>query len=424
MQRKSYLMHTLIASALLLAACGSNNEAEDMNSADESNTENTNTANEVNNEPADADALNITTTLFYLEDFTNRIGGEYVNVENLVPVGADAHTFEPTANQMIGIAEADLFLYNGAEFEGFADSVIDAVSSQGVMIQEATEGLELIGYSHGVSLSQESNDEHNHDHEDEHNHSHNDEHNHDHEDEHNHSHNDEHNHDHDDEHNHSHNDEHNHDHDDEHNHSHNDEHNHDHEDVHNHSHNDDHDHEGGHDHAHGDFDPHVWLDPVRSIEVAESIKNTLVELLPEAEETFTANFEELQTDLEALDADFNEMIEAVDNSTIIVSHAGYGYWQDRYGIQQVGITGLSPTNEPSIQQVESVIAYMEENDVNYVMFEQNIPTNIAETVREQVGAEQLWLHNLENLTEEDVENGEDYVSLMQRNIETLQTGLQ
>ena len=145
---------------------------------------------------------------------------------------------------------------------------------------------------------------------------------------------------------------------------------------------------------------------------------------PGAAEEFEANFESLKEELEALDEEFLNMKADISSNTIIVSHAGYGYWEERYGIHQVGIAGLSPTNEPSIKQMQEVIAMMEENNINYVMFEQNIPTNLAETVREEVGAEALWLHNLENLTTEDKENDEDYFSLMRKNIETLRTALE
>ncbi|PYZ94376.1 ABC transporter substrate-binding protein [Salipaludibacillus keqinensis] len=400
-KKSSITFAVILAFSTFLAACGNENNNEDLNSAENENNNGNSEAIE------DIEKVNIMTTLFPIEDFANRIGGEHVNVENMVPVGADAHTFEPTANQMIEVADADLFIYNGADFEGFADSVKDAVSDHDVQTLEATEGLDLLEYEH----NHDHNDEHSHE-DNEHNHDHNDEHSHE-DNEHNHDHNDEHNHE-DNEQNHDHNDEHNHEDND-----HNNEHNHD-DNNHNHDHND----ENNHDHDHGDYDPHVWLDPIRSIEYAENIKNALIDVRPEAEEEFNSNFEQLKSELEELDEEFQNMADEKVKDTIIVSHAGYGYWEDRYNIHQIGIAGLSPTNEPSIQQIQEVISHMEENEINYVMFEQNIPTNIAETVREEAGAEELWIHNLEALTEDDVENEEDYFSLMRQNIETLEEALQ
>ncbi len=130
-----------------------------------------------------------------------------------------------------------------------------------------------------------------------------------------------------------------------------------------------------------DQDPHVWLDPFLSISLAESIKDTLIELMPEQEETFTANFEQLKADLEDIDVEFQAMVDAAEKDTFLVSHAGYGYWEERYGLKQVGITGLSPTNEPSQRQLQDIIEFANEYGVNYVMFEQNISTKVAEMVK-------------------------------------------
>jgi zinc transport system substrate-binding protein len=377
MQKGRYLKVLVLGTfSLVLAACGDN--------SDNVSTENDETGD---NAIEEIETIHVKTTLYPLEDFTNRIGGEFVEVDNIVPIGADAHTFEPTANQMIEVAEADLFIYNGADFEGFADSIKDTVASHDVTILTASEGIDLISYDH----------DHTHDHDHEENHDHNDDHSHEHEEDH--DHNNDHAHDHENNHNES-------DHED---HAHND-------NEGNHS-------EEAHNHSHGDQDPHVWLDPIRSIQLAENIKEALIDINPEEQETFEANFETLKKELEELDEELQTMADKAERGTIVVSHAGYGYWEDRYGIEQIAIAGLSPSNEPSIQQIQNTITIMEDNDINYVMFEQNIPTNIANTVKDEVGAEDVWLHNLEVLTEEDIENNEDYFSLMRRNIEALETGL-
>ena len=72
--------------------------------------------------------LKIYTTLYPLEDFANKIGGEYVEVESIMPSGADAHTFEPTTKKMMMIAEADTFIYNGLGMEPFAEKMAEALS--------------------------------------------------------------------------------------------------------------------------------------------------------------------------------------------------------------------------------------------------------------------------------------------------------
>lgn len=81
-----------------------------------------------------------------------------------------------------------------------------------------------------------------------------------------------------------------------------------------------HEHEG-HDHDHGDIDPHVWLSPTISQDLALAIKNTLVEKMPEQEATFNSNYEALVKELQDLDSDFKAMADGAQDKTFFVSHA-------------------------------------------------------------------------------------------------------
>jgi zinc transport system substrate-binding protein len=390
MKIKSSLFALLLVLSTFLAACGGQDQAEESGESEE------NEEIEVTEE-----TLKIYTTIFPLEDFARKIGGEYVEVHNMVPVGADAHTFEPTARQMIEVAEGDAFIYNGAGLEGFVDALINTVGEENVSIVQASEGIDLIDYDHD-----HSHGDHDHEHEE---HGHEEDHDHEHEE---HGHEEDHDHEHEE---HGHEEDHDHEHEEQ---GHEEDHDHEHEE---HGHEEDHDHEHAHDH---DEDPHVWLDPVLSMTLAENIKTTLIELMPEQEDYFTANFNEVKEELEAVDAEFTQMAEEANKDTFLVSHAGYGYWEERYGLHQVGITGLSPTNEPSQRQLQEIINFANEYELNYVLYEQNISTKVAEVVQDEVGAESLYLHNLEALVAEDVENEEDYFSLMRKNIESLRTALE
>ncbi|WP_077212280.1 metal ABC transporter solute-binding protein, Zn/Mn family [Bacillus dakarensis] len=56
---------------------------------------------------------------------------------------------------------------------------------------------------------------------------------------------------------------------------------------------------------------------------------TLVELRPDAEEDFEKNFQSVKMELEKLDEEFHELVEAKEHLEMIVSHAAYGYWGKR-----------------------------------------------------------------------------------------------
>src|SRR5699024_817123 len=98
-------------------------------------------------------------------------------------------------------------------------------------------------------------------------------------------------------------------------------------------------HHAGHDH--GDHDPNIWLDPLEMVDVSNIIEDELISLKPDKEEVHNHNFNALKEDLVALDHDFLDVLHAKKDKQMLVSHAAFGYWEERYGIEQIAINGLS-----------------------------------------------------------------------------------
>ncbi len=155
------------------------------------------------------------------------------------------------------------------------------------------------------------------------------------------------------------------------------------------------------------------------IEISRIIKDEMIALNPDAKADYNANYDALEAELLALDEEFSELLEMKENKHIIVPHAAYGYWEERYGIEQIAISGLSSSQEPSQKQLTEVIDKAEEHNLDYILYEQNSPNRLSEVIQEQIGAEALTIHNLSVLTDEDINNHEDYISLMKYNLEIL-----
>jgi zinc transport system substrate-binding protein len=113
------------------------------------------------------------------------------------------------------------------------------------------------------------------------------------------------------------------------------------------------------------------------------------------------------------------LVQESDHPEILVSHAAYGYWEDAYGIEQLAVAGLSPTEEPSQKELKEIIETAKEHSIQYVIFEQNVTTQVAEIIQKEINAKPLKVHNLSVLTESDIANNEDYLSLMRKNLKTL-----
>lgn len=350
--KKALLLFLIFLLTLFTAACGNKN-------------------NVGTNAPENTGALQIYTTVYPLQYFAERIGGDAVQVSSIYPAGSNEHTFEPTQKDMMALADADLFFYIGLGLEGFVENAKKTLAKENVKMVATVDAVpenQLLANSH----------DHEHEHEGE-DHDEGEEHDHEHEGE---------------------------------------EHEHEHEGE---AHNEDEEHD---EHDHGPIDPHIWISPKISQYIALSIKEELVEAAPAQKENFEKNYEQLVEELKKLDADFDEMAHHVPNKTFFVSHAAFGYIANTYGLEQVAVAGLNSQDEPSQKKLTEIIDLAKEKNIRYILFEQNVSSKLTEVIKKEIGAESLVLHNLGVLSKEDVANNETYFTLMYKNLDTLKTVLQ
>ena len=181
--------------------------------------------------------------------------------------------------------------------------------------------------------------------------------------------------------------------------------------------------EDGHGHgADGEapVDPHFWLDPVRLAGVGEALAERLGELDPDGAAGYEENAAALRADLEALDAELQGALADCRVDVLVTSHDAFGYLAERYGFEVVGISGLSPSQEPSAGQLAEIATLVRERGVTTVYTETLVDPGVAETVADEAGARTAVLDPIEGLTEESA--GEDYLQIMRANLATLEEG--
>lgn len=88
--------------------------------------------------------LKIITTFYPMYEFTKQVAGDNADVQVLVPAGTEPHDWEPTPKDVAQIADADLFVYNGAGFESWVDSVLESVNSSTLQVVEASKGADMM----------------------------------------------------------------------------------------------------------------------------------------------------------------------------------------------------------------------------------------------------------------------------------------
>jgi zinc transport system substrate-binding protein len=159
-------------------------------------------------------------------------------------------------------------------------------------------------------------------------------------------------------------------------------------------------------------DPHVWLDPVLFARAAKRIGTALGR--PAGS---------LVADLGRLDAEYRRGLRNCKRKEIVTSHAAFGYLARRYGLEQVSITGLAPESEPTPKQLAHVIQIVRRTHATTVFFETLVSPRLADTVAREVGARTAVLDPIEGLTPVEQKNGDDYLTLMRRNLAALRKAL-
>ena len=91
---------------------------------------------------ADDGRLRVLTSFYPMYDFACKIGGDCIDVTNMVPSGTEPHDWEPSTNDLKNLEKADVFIYNGADMEPWADDLLVSRSDT-LRVVEASENVEL-----------------------------------------------------------------------------------------------------------------------------------------------------------------------------------------------------------------------------------------------------------------------------------------
>lgn len=295
--------------------------------------------------------VNVITTFYPIYEFTSEIGGDDINVINLLPVGVEPHDWTPRSQDIVNTSKAQLFLYNGAGLEGWVPNFLKSLDSD-----SETQAVEV---SQGVDLIMTNEDDgHDHGHEDE-------------------SANEE-----------------------------------------------EHAHEGeeGADSLH--TDPHTWVSPKSAMVMAKNIKESLQAADPEHTTGYEERYQKLADRLSALDSKFTEELAKLPNKEIVVSHQAFSYLARDYGLSQHAIMGLSPDAEPRGQDLLDLASLVKEEGIRYIFFEELVSDKLAKTLADEAGVETMVLNPVEGLTEEQEKNGDNYFTLMEKNLQNLILALQ
>lgn len=288
--------------------------------------------------------LKIVSSNFASYDFLRAIIGDKEDVELtfLLGPGKDAHSYDPTAQDLIKILNADLFVYIGGEMEKWSEKVLtslDTNKTEKVCIADFVDTVE----EKAIDGAEEE-------------------------------------------------------------------------------------HEDEEEHEEGAFDEHIWTSPSNAIKMVEALEKELEKIDSNNSKKYKENSENYIAQIKDVDSKIQNIVDnKVRDRLIFGDKMPMQYFIDYYNLKvSSAFNGCSTETEPSA----STIAYLEnkvkEEKIPVVLYVELNPGKVANIIANEVGngCEAMQIQALHNVSLDDFENGETWVSLMSRNIDVLKKALQ
>lgn len=294
-------------------------------------------------------------------DFLRAIIGDNNDIELtfLIGPGKDAHSYDPTAQDLVKIQEADLFVYVGGEMEQWSEKVLDSLER---------DNQEVICIADFVDTIEEKEvdgaEEEDHHHEEDEEHEHDEE--------------------------------------------------------------DDEEHE--HHHEEGAFDEHVWTSPKNAIKMVNALEQAMEKIDGENAEKYKKNAENYINQINEVDQKIRAIVDnKVRNRLIFADKMPMQYFIDYYGLEvTAAFNGCSTETEPSAKTIAYIESVAKKEKIPVILYIELNDGKVAKTIADEIGngCEAMQIQTLHNVSLDDFNNGETWVSLMNRNLDVLRKALQ
>jgi len=182
-------------------------------------------------------------------------------------------------------------------------------------------------------------------------------------------------------------------------------------------------HEG---HRHPGRDPHLWLDPHLAIKMVKAIAAALSDIDSRHGEAYSRRSKAYIQKLTLFDRETEEALKNCKVRTIVSGgHFAFGSFAKRYGLTAVSpFKGYSPSAQPSPKAIARLVKIVRETGSKVIFHEELIEPKVARIVAGETGGHLLLLHGVHNVSKDELQRGETYLSLMERNVQNLRRGLQ
>ena len=177
-----------------------------------------------------------------------------------------------------------------------------------------------------------------------------------------------------------------------------------------------------------EYDEHVWLSLKNAAALCKAISGKICEIDPGNADLYGANTASYLKKLEDLDVLYKDAVNKAQIKTLVFGDRfPFRYLVDDYGIDYyAAFVGCSAESEASFETVIFLAKKLDELGLKYVMQIESADGRLSQSVIDasnDKSREILTLDSMQSATSADIENGADYLGIMQKNLEVLKTAL-
>lgn len=173
------------------------------------------------------------------------------------------------------------------------------------------------------------------------------------------------------------------------------------------------------------YDPHIWFDVQLWMEVTKLICKTLISADPTHQTDYESRLKSYLTQLSELDQYITTQVQRIPaaQQILVTAHDAFGYFGKAYGLQVVGLQGLSTDSEAGTQDIQNLASFIAKNRIRAIFVESSIPQRSLRAVQNAARAAG-WSVEIgpelfsDALGSPDSSAG-NYISMMRHNIDAL-----
>ena len=167
------------------------------------------------------------------------------------------------------------------------------------------------------------------------------------------------------------------------------------------------------------LDPHFWLSPKNAKIQMENIKNGLIEIDSDNKNYYESNYNLYANRLDELDNKIKISLSNIKNRNLVLTHPAFGHFCKEYSLNQIAIA----RDEADPKAMAEIITFIKNNDIKAIFYEEFSSSKLVDSIAKETQIKILTLNPIESLSEKNIEAGEDYFSIMEKNLISLLDGL-